>query len=139
MEKGDAGEKITVEKSIYGVFRSSWEFFQRALQVQHPLDNPQLVEPSNLRAIRFICNHSASDVALFRAKQLKKFTNRAAELSSAEMELKATLDPHVKNVLADKRLLLFKEMALEAGVGDDGLFNELTEGFSLTGAMSESK
>ena len=70
---------------------------------------------------------------------MKKFTQRAADLAPAEVELKATLDPDVRNILADKRLLLFKEMAQEAGVGDDGLFDELTKGFSLTGAMSESK
>ena len=63
---------------------------------------------------------------LFRARQLKRFTERAAALVGQERALKESLDPDVCRVLEGKRLLLFKEMALEAGVGDETLFDELT-------------
>ena len=137
-EMGSDGEKRPCKRSVFGVFRSPWEFFTRTLQVEHPLDSPQLVDPCNLHAIMFIRDHSAAEVALFRVKQLKRFSQRAAELASQEAELKASLNEDVRTVLADKRLLLFKEMAAEAQVGDDGLFDELVKGFSLTGAMPES-
>ena len=48
------------------------------------------------------------------------------------------MDPQVEEVLAGKRLLLFKTMCEDAGVGDQTLFQELTEGFRLTGRMLES-
>ena len=132
-ETGSDGEKRPCKKSVFGVFRSPWEFFTRTLQ-----DSPQLVDPCNLRAIMFIRDHSAAEVAMFRVKQLKRFSHRAVELAAQEAELKASLNEDVRTVLADKRLLLFKEMASEAQVGDDGLFDELVKGFSLTGAMPES-
>ena len=106
--------------------------------MEHPLDSPQLVDPNNLRAIRFIRDHDAAEVARFRVKQLKRFSQRAKELADEEAELKASLDVDVRTVLSDKRLLLFKEMASEAGVGDEGLFEELVTGFSLTGSMPQS-
>ena len=137
-ETGSDGEKRPCKKSVFGVFRSPWDFFARTLQVEHPLDSPQLVDPCNLRAIMFIRDHSAAEVAMFRVKQLKRFSQRAVELAAEEAELKASLNEDVRTVLADKRLLLFKEMASEAQVGDDGLFDELVKGFSLTGAMPES-
>ena len=139
VEMGKNGEKMPFNESTFGVFWSQWEFLDRALRIEHPLDSPQLVDPSNLRAICFIRDHTAAEVTLFRTKQLRRFTKRAAELSSDEAKLKDTLNPDVRAVLADKRLLLFKEMAQEANVGDEHLFEELVRGFSLTGTMPESK
>eukprot|EP00435_Cladocopium_sp_Y103_P017790 s259_g4.t1 len=136
---GENGEKQVVQRSTFGVYRSPWEFFERTQEVQHPLDSPQLVDKSNLEAILFIRDHSAAEVALVRTSQLKKYTQRAAELTQEEAKLKNSLDPDVCQVLQGKRLLLFKEMAAEAGVGDSGLFEELISGFSLTGEMPESK
>ena len=136
---GDNGEKFKNNSSTFGVFRSPWEFFQRTLEIEHPLDSPQQVDPSNLRAILFTRDHSAAEVALFRTKQLKRFARRAAELSNDEAKLRASLDPDVSAVLAGKRLLLFKEMPIEANVGDENVFAELTRVFALTGTMPESK
>ncbi|CAL1131808.1 unnamed protein product [Cladocopium goreaui] len=80
-----------------------------------------------------------SEVVQFRAKQLKKYMSRAAQLSEQEFQFKETLDVDVRRVLEGKRLLLFKEMAADAKVGDETLFQELTEGFRLTGEMPQSK
>eukprot|EP00435_Cladocopium_sp_Y103_P062520 s739_g24.t1 len=137
--QGEKSEKSVCHKSTFGVYRTPWEFFLKTLELQHPLDSPQLVDRSNLRAILFIRDHTASEVALFRTQQLKRFINRASELTAAEAKLKDSLDIDVRIVLQGKRLLLFEEMAEEAGVGDAGLFQELITGFSLTGEMPESK
>lgn len=93
----------------------------------HGTPPPQLVDPCNLRAIMFIRDHSAAEVAMFRVKQLKRFSQRAVELAAQEAELRASLNEDVRTVLAGKCLLLFKEMASEAQVGDDGLFDELVK------------
>ena len=39
VQEGNKGEKKTFQQSTFGVFRSPWEFFQRTLQVEHPLDD----------------------------------------------------------------------------------------------------
>ena len=48
------------------------------------------------------------------------------------------MDPQVEAVLKGKRLLLFKQMCFDAGVGDESIFEELTEGVRLTGQMQDS-
>lgn len=126
-------------RSTFGVFRSPLEFLQRALELEHTLDNPRTVEKSNLKAILYIRDHAASEVVDFRAKQLRKYMQRALELSEREKELRASLDPDVAKVLSGKRLILFQEMASDAGVGDETLFQELVDGFRLTGEMSQSR
>ena len=138
-EVGVNGEKNDISISTFGVFRSPWEFLQKAMTLEHPLDNPQTVDKSNLKAIVFIRDHSTADVLAFRAKQLKKYTQRAAQLAQEEDLLKRSLDEDVRRVLDGKRLLLFKEMAADANVCDATLFQELIEGFRLTGEMPESK
>ena len=128
-----------VSISTFGVFRSPFEFLQKALTLEHPLDNPHTVDKSNLKAIVFIRDHSTAEVLAFRAKQLKKYTQRAEQLASEENLLKQSLDEDVGRVLEGKRLLLLKEMAADTNVGDETLFQELVEGFRLTGEMPESK
>ena len=137
-EMGEKGEKKEGFRAVYGVFFPPTTFLRRALELEHPLDTPQLVDKSNLKAILFIRDKSVADVKLFRARQLKRFSERAKQLAKQEATLKESLDTDVGAVLASKRLLLFKEMADEAQVGDASLFDELIKGFSLTGPMPES-
>ena len=138
-EVGENGEKKVFSLSSYGVFRSPWEFLDKALTLEHPLDSPHTVDKSNLKAMVFIRDHTKAEVLKFRAQQLRKYTERAAQLSSEESQLRNSLDPDVRRVLEGKRLLLFKEMAADAKVGDEHLFTELIQGFKLTGEMPESK
>ena len=63
---------------------------------------------------------------------------RAIDLANDEKALRATMNPEVNKVLEGKRLLLFNEMANEAGVNDPLLFQELQEGFRLTGDVRAS-
>ena len=58
-------------------FSSPWDFLGRALRVEHPRDTPQLVDRNNLRTIVFLRDHSAADVQLYRATQLRRFVTRA--------------------------------------------------------------
>ena len=53
-EEGENGEKKVFSLSSYGVFRSPWEFLDKALTLEHPLDSPHTVDKSNLKAMVFI-------------------------------------------------------------------------------------
>ena len=134
---GEVGE-VEVQISEFGVFRSPREFLEMAAHLQHPLDSPQLVEESNLRAILAVRDWPTAEMIAFRAKSLRHYMQVAIDLMEAEKKLRAKMDPQVAGVLAGKRLLLFRTMCEDAGVGDPGLFDELTEGFRLTGKMNES-
>lgn len=123
IEEGSKGEK-EIQISEFGVYRSPEEFLRLAATLQHPLDSPQLVEPSNLRAILAIRDWPAADVAAFRARALKHYMQVAVNLMEEENNLRQSMDPQVNEVLAGKRLCLFKQMCSDAGVGDQTLFPE---------------
>jgi hypothetical protein len=137
IEEGSKGEE-EIQISEFGVYRSPEEFLRLAATLQHPLDSPQLVESSNLRAILAIRDWPAADVVAFRAKALKHYMQVAVDLMVEEKSLRQSMDPQVNEVLAGKRLCLFKQMCNDAGVGDQTLFKELTEGFRLTGRICEA-
>ena len=40
--------------------------------------------------------------------------------------------------MQSKRLLLFREMMVEAGIGDEALFEEMCNGFRLVGGLAPS-
>ena len=135
---GEKGEKKDWHVSEFGVYRSPAEFISFASTLVHPLDSPQMVDASNLRAIRAIRDWSCAEVAMFRAKKLKYYISMVESLASEEKCLRHKLDCQVNKVLAGKRLLVFKQMCDDACVGDETLFDELTSGFRLTGRMQES-
>ena len=136
--KGEGGEKKDFHVSEFGVYRSPAEFMSFASTPVHPLDSPQMVDPSNLKAILAIRDWSHSEVASFRAKKLKYYIGMVESLASEEKVFRGTMDGQVNEVLAGKRLLVFKQMCADANVGDETLFEELTNGFRLTGRMHES-
>lgn len=135
---GDNGEKKEVQISEFGVYRSPEEFLAFATTLIHPLDSPQAVDQSNLKAIISIRDWKKSEVVHFRAQALKRYLDLARAIAVDEQNFRASLDSQVNEVLGGKRLLLFKRMCIDAKVGDESLFEELTQGFRLTGTMNDS-
>ena len=69
---------------------------------------------------------------------LNHFLERAKYLQTEEARLHESLDQSIRPVLATKRLLLFREMLVEAGVDDPQLFDDLRFGFRLVGDLQPS-
>ena len=60
--------------------------------------------------------------------------HRAKELEGQERSLHAGLDVHVRKVIADKKLILFKEMLIEAGFpGAIDIIEHFMKGFPVAG------
>ena len=73
-----------------------------------------------------------------RNEKLNKWLTWAAEMTLQEEKLKATMEPGVREVLKDKRVLLLKRIAADIGWVDMQFFDELCDGFTLTGLQSPS-
>ena len=78
------------------------------------------------------------DLAKFRVQFVKKWSARAKDLQGAEDAVHDSMEPHLKEVLRGKRLLLLGEMMKEAGCPDTQLPNDIKEGFRLSGWMPVS-
>ncbi|CAE7775427.1 unnamed protein product [Symbiodinium sp. CCMP2592] len=48
------------------------------------------------------------------------------------------MDPTVREIMGNKKLLLFKQMLKDAGVPDERLFEDMVQGFRLTGPLEPS-
>lgn len=82
---------------------------------------------------------SPSEVVSLRIQRVVKlWTSWAKELAKDEAQLKSTLDPRVRQVLGQKRLLLMKKVAQQIEWPDSCLFDELSAGFRVVGSATPS-
>ena len=73
-----------------------------------------------------------------RATYLMHWTRRCRELESEEEQLHKSLEPHLREVLKGKRLLLMQEMLNDLGYPDKNLIRDICNGFPLTGWLPKS-
>ena len=73
-----------------------------------------------------------------RAEIFKGWLKKAAELRSDEINLHSSLPEHLKKILKNKKLLLWKHILVSLGYGDAKIVDEIIAGFSLTGWATES-
>jgi hypothetical protein len=133
LRHGQDFEQITV-----GVPRDPIEFMKEAQKVGHPRGH--LVRTSNDIDIAIKANLEWEEHELFahRAQVFKGWLQKAAELRQAETELHAELPQHLQQILARKKLLLWKHILVSLDYGDVKIIDEIISGFSLTGWASES-
>ena len=82
-------------------------------------------------------NNSSATIIANRASWFKKWLARSKELEGDEMAFKEGLPNHLKNILAPKRLLAFREMLEEQCYPDMGVFDEIANGTGLTGTVQD--
>ena len=87
-----------------------------------------------LEAIRFSAAHSLDHVGRCRSETMKRLVAKAKELSNEEKALKDSFSERRCGVLSSKRLLL-KWLLDESGFADVNLFQDLCNGFDLTGTL----
>ena len=97
-----------VEKVSFGIPREPEDFVKEAIRAGHLRfpDYKSIKEIDSLLKQNFDAH--ASTVLKRRTSWLKRWTDRARELSSVEKALHRSLKPHCAAVLKGKRLLLFR-------------------------------
>ena len=73
-----------------------------------------------------------------RAQFFGFWSKRSKELEAEEKALHANLEPHLRQVLQGKRLLIFKEMLNHFGYPDKKLVDDIVAGFPLSGWLPKS-
>ena len=132
----DGGKEV--REAEYGVYHTPQEFVQVASKVVHPFDSAVTIDGPDLRAIAYILEHGVKAVEQKRLAVLEHYRALAKALEPAERKLKASMDPQIKRVMGTKQLLLFRQMMQDAGVQDENLFEDMVNGFRLTGTLPPS-
>ena len=73
-----------------------------------------------------------------RVHVLKGMIQRAQELADQEREVHAGLEPHARDVLKGKRLLLFQDLLSCMNFPDVNLVQDMQQGFRLTGWLEDT-
>ena len=123
----------TGAETAWGIPRSPEEFVKAALAAGHPCKNEFALPQALQHAIDVNAKSESSDLAKNRALFFRKWAARSKELEPAEAQLKATMPSHIASILAPKKLLLWREILVDLGYPDLSVFDEVVQGFSLTG------
>ena len=117
----------------YGVQWEPVDFLEKAKEVQHP-KNPRNSLPDVLKeSLLHVFATDPVELAKHRLQVVLAVKRKAQELSDAEKRLKQTLETHVADVLAPKRLLLWKTLMDETGYHDKAIFDMICSGIPLYG------
>eukprot|EP00435_Cladocopium_sp_Y103_P054514 s1794_g17.t1 len=127
-----------VEKVHIGIPSEPDEFIARAIEAGHPRSLDQFLDPQVEAAVRANFSSEPVDLAKKRISFFNKYLKRAQELSQAEQALRDKMPPHVRSLVGDKRLLLWKEILHDLNYPDTDLIDEIAEGFKLSGWMNRS-
>ena len=135
-DNGTGRENEISEKLLtFGIYRSCENFVQKAVEVGHPFGREAKLPAVLEEAVAFVSSHSEHQVARLRLKELDFWLGRAKCLAAEESKFHKKLPDPVKGILAPKRLLLWKEMLTHYGYPDCEVFDEVVQGFELTGTV----
>ena len=130
VNKGGTCERV---ETAWGIPRSPEEFVKAALVAGHPCKNEFALPQALQHAIDVNAKSESSYLAKNRALFFRKWAARSKELEPAEAQLKASMPSHIASILAPKKLLLWREILVDLGYPDLSVFDEVVQGFSLTG------
>ena len=131
-------EQDSFEILTIGIPREAHDFLQRAVEAGHPRSIS--IHLSDVVKDVLVENFAGDEYALVKKRTsfLWKWSARAKELRDAERALHAKMPEHLQKLLKGKRLLLLKEVLQSLGYPDTNLVDEITNGFTLHGWMTES-
>ena len=122
-----------VALSQFGIPWSPMDFCNRAVSCGHPRGMAVHLPDVVTRVLRENLSMEPAELALHRCRELTRWTMRAKQLAPKEEEFKANLAPHLKVLLAKKRLLVLQEMLDYLQYPDRHLVRDISQGFRLTG------
>jgi len=123
---------------VFGVYRSMQAFFNEAKLVVHPFDSAKSLPDELLRVLFETLTRSPVDTMRHRLLKLQHWRALAKQLEPEEAKLRSSMDPCVRRVLGQKRIVLMKKIASELAWPDEALFDDLAKGFKLTGYLERT-
>lgn len=117
----------------WGVYHAPEEFVQKAASAGHPQSLETCLPAVLKQAVEVHKNSTSIDRIRKRTAVMRDWVKRADLLKSQAIALKSKLDPHAKQILSDKKILLWRSLLEEYGYRDMSVVDELVGGTKLTG------
>ena len=128
IEEGAHFEVLTI-----GIPRDPIDFIKDAHYFGHPRRAFARVPQLMREALEEVFLGDHFDTKSKRAGFMKKWMKRAVQLRAEERQLHANLPAHLRTLLKDKKLLLWKEILTDLRYPDWKVVDEICQGFPLTG------
>ena len=124
--------------AVIGIPRSPKIFLSEACKLTHPA--AMAMNVSELLLGNMDAYNDPSGLAFRRAQCefSSKLVRLCSELANEELALKDRMDDHVKCVLHNKRVVLFKQLLTDLQYPDHKVADEMAEGFPLCGWLPSS-
>ena len=127
-----------VEMCWIGLPSDPDDFVQRALRAGHPRGMDVHVDASMASVVKANLVDPPFCLAKKRVEFMKRWTARAKDFKLEEEKFRERMPEHVRSVLGDKRLVLFKEILDDLKYPDTKLIDDIACGFKLSGYMTKS-
>ena len=128
--KGKDGQAVMC---VFGCYRSMEQFVEFSKQLWHPYDELKNLPDAMIKTLFWYLSSSPATVTKERMRTLNKWKQLRAELQPAESKLHDQMSCSVRSVLRNKNILLMKQVAADMQWPDATLFDEMTQGFNITG------
>ena len=118
--------------------REPWDFVEQAFKADHPRSISLHLNSESTEMLKENFAMPPHLVVKARVEFFVKWSARCKALEVDEKKLHDGLEPHLKQVLQGKRLLLFQEMLDSLGYPDQDLVRDIVAGFPLSGWLPKS-
>lgn len=122
--------------AYFGVYRTGQQFVDAAVKAGHPVGKIARLPGPLQEAAQCVAKMFLGELAKRRHASLAYWLERAKCLAKDEVALHEGLPDSLRQILAPKRLLLWKEMLLYYGYPDCEVFDEVVSGVSLVGPVA---
>ena len=133
--KGKSGD---LTMCVFGCFRTMQQFVEVSRQLWHPYDELKNLPDPLIRNLFWYLSSAPADVTKHRISCLTRWRSMQAKLKTMEEDLHAQMSEPVACVLQDKNILVMRQVAEEMNWPDKNLFEEMVQGFELTGNFGAS-
>ena len=125
-------------EQAWGVPYSPRKFVDEAIKNGHPKSFRVLLPKPLEKALHLNTGSNLHELVDMRARWFRKWLTRSKEVAAGEKELKSNMPKHLSKILAQKNLILWKEMLIDSGYPDVDIFSEVSEGTELVGSAASS-
>ena len=122
-----------------GIYRTPQQFVDTTLKLTHPFDSCNVVDDATLKCIANTLIHGPVFIMKQRIQLLQKWNAWDKQLRQSEEELHGRMPMHRQKILADKKILLMQKIAESLKWPDMKLFDDLKNGFAITGSVDPSE
>ena len=132
------GDVVQINSPPQGMISQKWgipwspiQFVQEACRVGHPRSLKSLLPKQLLDCVAFYAKAPVATRCAFRAAKIKHWVQCVGSLSQEEASIKQGMPAHLRELLGEKRIALWRKLLVESHYSDLTVVDEMINGTLL--------